>query len=156
MPYALGFHPAFRWPFDAAIRADHVVTFDQPERADVPEVAPGGLLARTTRAIPLDGRTLPLDPALFTEALVFLDATSPGFSFESPTGAAIRMEMDDFPHLAIWTKPTAPFLSLECWTGHADFADADGELADRASMRRLAPGGVAQHRTTLVWTPAAT
>lgn len=155
MPYALGFHPAFPWPFDAADRADHVVTFDQPERPDVPEVAPGGLLARTTRTVPLDGRVLPLDPALFTEALVFLDARSRGFSFVSPTGAAIRMETDHFSHIAVWTKPTAPFLSLECWTGHADFADADGALADRASIRLLSPGGVAQHRTAIVWTPAA-
>ena len=155
MPYALGFHPAFRWPFDAATRHDHLLRFDEPESPDVPEIAPGGLLARTSRAVPLDGADLPLDPAMFTEALVFLDANSTGFTFQAPNGSAIRMSTQDFPHLAVWTKPTAPFLSLECWTGHADYADASGELRERSSMRLLAPGATARHAATLIWKPAA-
>jgi galactose mutarotase-like enzyme len=149
MPYALGFHPAFLWPFDAPDRSGHRVVFDAPESDLVPEVAPGGLLARRTRAIPLAGRELPLDPDLFSEALVFLDARSRGFSLVSPTGGAIRMETDGFPHLAVWTRPTAPFLSLECWTGHADWEDAAGELVERASMRVLAPGESGRHAVTV-------
>lgn len=155
MPYALGFHPAFHWPFDALDRQGHRVLFDAPESPAVPEVAPGGLLARRTRAVPLAGRDLPLDPALFTEALVFLDAKSRAMSFVGPSGSAIRMETEDFPHLAIWTKPTAPFLSLECWTGHADWEDAEGDLADRASMTNLSPGETGRHAVTLRWRPDA-
>lgn len=156
MPYALGFHPAHPWPFDACGREGHRIEFETAERPAVPEVAPGGLLARTHRAVPLDGRTLPLDPELFTEALVFLEAQSRAMSFVSPSGAAIRMDTERFPHLAIWTKPTAPFLSLECWTGHADFADAAGELEERASMIVLPAGETRRHAVTLVWlaTPA--
>ena len=149
LPYALGFHPAFPWPFAGGERGDYAVEFEAPERPFVPEVGAGGLLVRSERALPLDGRRLPLDPALFTEALVFLDARSRGLRFAAPEGRAITMRVEDFPHLAVWTKPTAPFLSLEAWTGHADWAGFAGELAQRDSQRLLAPGARARHGVSL-------
>jgi galactose mutarotase-like enzyme len=127
------------------------VVFEAEENAAVPEVAAGGLLARARRSVPLDGRILPLDPALFSEALVFLDARSRALSFEAADGAAIAMELEHFPHLAVWSRPTAPFLSLEAWTGHADWEDAQGELAERASMIRLGPGETGRHHVRLSW-----
>ena len=69
--------------------------------------------------------------------------------FTGPDGAAIRLAVSDFPHLAVWTKPTAPFLSLECWTGHADWDGFAGDLTGRDSQRLLAPGGRARHGVTL-------
>lgn len=148
LPYALGFHPAFPWPFaDGERRAGggYAVEFEEAERPFVPEVGTGGLLVRSARALPLDGTRLDLDPALFTEALVFLNARSRAMRFVAPDGRAIAMRMVDFPHLAVWTKPTAPFLSLEAWTGHADWAGFEGELSDRDSQRLLAPGASARH-----------
>lgn len=155
LPYALGFHPAFPWPFAGGTRAKesgYAVVFEHAERAMVPEVGEGGLLLRQERPIPLEGTTLPLDPDLFKEALVFRDAASGWMRFTAPDGAAIRMEMSDFPHLAVWTKPDAPFLSLECWTGHADWAGFAGDLTRRDSQRLLAPGGRARHGVTLSFT----
>ncbi len=148
LPYGLGFHPAFPWPFaDGERRAGggyHVV-FDETESPEVPEIAEGGLLAAATRSVPLVDTTLPLDPELFEEALVFLNAKSRSMRFVGPGDKAIALAVEDFPHFAIWTKPTAPFLSLECWTGHADRAGFSGELAERDSQRVLAPGTQALH-----------
>lgn len=150
-PYALGFHPAFLWPFEPGGEADYAVAFEAPERADVPEIAPGGLIAATTRRLPLrdGGRRLPLDRALFPEAIVLLDAASRWMDFAAPNGRAIRMTVEDFPHLAVWTRGSAPFVSLECWTGHADLAGFEGDLTERASIRSLAPGASARHGVTL-------
>ena len=69
--------------------------------------------------------------------------------FTGPEVRAIRMEVEDFPHLAVWTKPTAPFLSLECWTGYADWAGFAGDLTERDSQRLLAPGAHARHAIRL-------
>ncbi|MEA1831323.1 aldose 1-epimerase family protein [Methylobacterium durans] len=152
LPYALGFHPAFPWPFAGGTRAaggGYAVEFEAEETPCVPEVGAGGLLVRDERSVPLDGRRLPLDPAMFSEALVFRNARSRWLRFTGPGGAAIRMSVEDFPHLAVWTKPTAPFLSLECWTGHADWAGFSGEIAARDSQRSLAPGGRARHAVRL-------
>ncbi|MBX9934598.1 MAG: aldose 1-epimerase family protein [Methylobacterium sp.] len=152
LPYALGFHPAFPWPFAGGKRSaggGYHVVFEHPERPAAPQVGEGGLLLRTEQPLPLEGDTLPLDPDIFTEALVFLNAKSRWMRFVGPDGSAIRIEATDFPHLAVWTKPTAPFLSLECWTGHADWAGFDGTLAERDSQRLLAAGDEVRHGVTL-------
>ena len=152
LPYAVGFHPAFLWPFDGDSREDHAVVFAAEEDPVVPEITSAGSLRPKARRLPLEGRRLPLDPALFAQdALVFLDARSPSLRFTAPTGAAIGLEADEFVHLALWTKPTAPFLSMEAWTGHADPEGFSGELADKPSMRLLGPGARAQHAVTLRW-----
>ena len=59
------------------------------------------------------------------------------------------VEVDNFPHVALWTKPGAPYLSIETWTGHADPEGFDGELAEKPSMRFLEAGGTAQHAVRL-------
>jgi galactose mutarotase-like enzyme len=154
MPYAVGFHPAFPWPFDAPDRRGHAVEFEREESPDIPALTPDGLLAQPGRKLPMEGRGLALAPELFTGALVFLDARSHWLRFRSPSGAAIALEAEDCAHLALWTKPAAPFLSMEAWTGHADWQDFSGELSERPSMRRLEPGAEAQHALTLRWLPA--
>lgn len=153
MAYGLGVHPAFPWPLDGESKDGHRVVFDKPEEPSVPEIAEGGLLARRTRPAPLQDNVLPLSPEIFTEALVFLDAQSHGLAFAAPSGASIRLSGDGFPHLAVWSKPDAPFLSLEAWSAHADWEDASGKLADRASMTFLKPGETQAHRTKMTFTP---
>lgn len=157
MAYGLGVHPAFPWPLDGEGKENHRVLFEKPEIPKVPEIAPGGLLSRAARKVPLQDRSLPLSPDLFTEALVFLDAQSHGLSFAAPSGAAIRLQVENFPHLAIWSKPDAPFLSLEAWSAHADWEDASGRLTERASMTFLKPGESAAHRVEMSFSapPAA-
>jgi galactose mutarotase-like enzyme len=154
LPYALGVHPAFPWPFDGTAREGHTVTFEAAEKPDVPLLTGDGLLRRGTRRLDFDGTRLALTPDLFAQgALVFLDAASRAVDFVAPSGARITLAADGFAHLALWTKPTAPFVSMEAWTGHADWEDADGELAERASMRLLAPGALARHVAVTRYTP---
>ncbi len=152
LPYALGFHPAFPWPFAAEGIEGHAVVFEHPEDPMIPAILPAGVLDRKRRPVPMEGDRLPLSPDLFAEgALLFLDARSRAMRFAAPSGAAIGLETEDFPHLAVWTRPAAPFVSLEAWTGHADWSGFSGELAERNTMRVLAPGAGARHRVTLRW-----
>ena len=153
MPYGLGVHPAFPWPLDGETKDGHRVVFDKPEVPKVPEIADGGLLARNSRKVPMQDAVLPLSPDLFTEALVFLDAQSHSLAFTAPSGASIRLSSEEMPHLAVWSKPDAPFLSLEAWSAHADWEDASGRLSDRASMIFLKPGETFGHRADMTFTP---
>lgn len=154
MPYAFGFHPAFQWPFDGGAREDYAIEFDSAERAEVPEITPDGLIGTNRRSVPLVGTRLPLDPRMFTEALCFLNAHSQSLRFVAPSGAAIGMTVENVPHFALWTKPDAPFLSMEAWTGHADPEGFSGDLFERPSMIRLAAGHVRRHLVTLAWQEA--
>ena len=146
MPYAFGLHPGFRWPLAGGDKSVHRLRFDQPERPEVPVIAPGGLFSQQFRPVPLTGSELPLEDALFArEALCFLDVASRGLSFDGP-GGRLRMEWEGFPHLIVWSRPGAPFLCRESWTGHGDPEGGEGDLFDKPSMIVLPPGAQGLHR----------
>ncbi len=147
MPYACGLHPGFRWPFAGGALEDYEIVFDAAEAPSVPVISGEGLLRRQSRSVPLDGRRLPLSAALLAnEALCFLNAKSRALRFSHASGAAIHVALQDFPHVALWSRPGGCFLSIEAWTGHGDFTDADGDLFRKPSMRHLAGGESACHR----------
>ncbi len=147
MPYAFGLHPGFRWPLDGSRREDHSVTFERAEEASVPEIAPSGLFSDRRRAVPLSGRTLALDDELVrAEALCFLDAGSRRVHFHSGAGSRLTVETEGFRHWALWSRPPAPYLCVEAWTGHGDPVGFDGELIEKPSMILLAPGQTRVHR----------
>jgi galactose mutarotase-like enzyme len=148
LPYAAGLHPGFRWPL-ARSSEPHAIRFEAPERAETPVIAPGGLFSSRRRAVPLDGTRLPLSRELMAdEALCFLDAASRRLQYENGAGATLSVELEDFPHIAFWSLPPAPFLCIEAWTGHGDPEDFDGDLYEKPSMRILAPGTAARHGAT--------
>jgi galactose mutarotase-like enzyme len=156
MPYACGLHPGFNWPFAAAATAGARLRFAEAERAEVPVIAPGGLVSQETRPVPLDDKVLPLDDALFArEALCFLHAASRSLRFEQADGSAVEMTLDGFPHIALWSRPGAPFLCLEAWTGYSDPADFTGDLFEKPSMRVLPSGASGRHAARFQYLPAA-
>ena len=145
-PYACGFHPGFRWPLGAAGREGAFVRFEREERPQAPRVGPGGLLSKAIKPVPFKGRDLPLTDALFeNDAVCLLDCASRSLAFQDPSGASITMGFPDFQHVALWTRPGAPFICLECWTGYSDPEGFDGDLFEKPSMRVLEPGGQARH-----------
>jgi galactose mutarotase-like enzyme len=154
-PYACGLHPGFRWPVGQKAREGAFVRFEKPERGEVPAIAPGGLIGKATKPLPLNGRDLPLSDALFAnDALCFLDCASRSLAFHDGSGASITMEFPDYQHAALWTRPGAPFICLEAWTGYSDPDGFLGDLFDKPSMRVLAPGGRARHEARFVYRAA--
>jgi len=151
-PYACGLHPGFRWPLGDKGREGAFIRFAKPERAAVPELAPGGLIRAGVRRIPVEGRDLPLSDALFArDALCFLDCSSRALAFHDASGASIVMEFPGFDHAALWTRPGAPFVCLEAWTGYSDPDGFAGDLFEKPSMRVLAPGASARHEARCVY-----
>lgn len=156
LPYALGWHPGFAWPFSTGRRDQYAIVFARPERPEVPMIASRGLFSERRRPIPLTGQRLPLSDALMAdEALCFLDARSQSLRFAAPDGAAIRLELKDFPHIALWSRPLAPFLCIEAWTGHGDLEGFAGDIRDKPSMRLLPPGAAVEHGVRLVYEDAS-
>jgi galactose mutarotase-like enzyme len=152
MPYACGFHPGFRWPFGSGGPEDYRVVFDEAEVPEVPIIAAGGLFSPHVRQVPLAGRLLNLSTALFAaEALCFLGAASRGLDFAGPDGA-IRVDLKNFPHLALWARPPAEFLCVEAWTGYGDPVGYGGDLFAKPSMRILSPGEEAVHGVRFTFT----
>ena len=146
MPYACGLHSGFAWGKGA-----HRFVFAEPERAEVPVIAPGGLFSDSRRPVPLQGRVLPLEKTLFAaEALCFLDTRSRSFAFEGPDGALL-IDAPDFPHLVLWNTAAAPFLAIESWTGTGDPEGFESDFHERPSMIHLPPGESRAHRVSYRW-----
>jgi galactose mutarotase-like enzyme len=153
-PYACGLHPGFRWPLGGAGRDGALVRFEKAERPEAPRIEPGGLVGETMRPIPLKGRDLPLSDGLFAnDALCFLNSASRSLAFIDASGASITMEFPDFPHAALWTRPGAPFICLEAWTGYSDPDGFTGELSEKPGMRALKPGERVRHEARFVFRP---
>jgi galactose mutarotase-like enzyme len=151
-PYACGLHPGFRWPLGEAGREGALVRFEREERSEVPVMAPGGLVSKTTKPVHFKGRDLPLTDALFAnDAVCFLNCASRSLAYADASGASITMEFPDYQHAALWTRPAAPFICLEAWTGYSDPEGFDGDLFEKPSMRVLESGGRARHEARFVY-----
>ncbi len=154
LPFALGFHPGFRWPFGGGGKEGYQVAFEEAESAAIPIITRDGLFSQHTRQAPLEGAKLPLgDDLLAREALCFLDAKSRWLRFIGPEGSAIRVRAENFAHWALWSRPGAGFLCIEAWTGYGDPEGFSGDITDKPSMRFLAPGAESRHRVELGWEP---
>jgi galactose mutarotase-like enzyme len=147
MPYACGLHPGFAWPFAGGEKPDYSILFENCEDKNLPKISKTGLFLPETREIPLERHKLALNEALLAdEALCFLNAKSHRLCFQHVSGPKIWIEVENFPHFALWSKSGAPYLCIEVWTGHGDPEGFTGELKIKPSMRLLQPGEQAQHR----------
>ena len=154
-PYACGLHPGFRWPLGDRGREGALIRFEREERPEAPAIAPGGLIGKGTKPVPIRGRDLPLTDALFAnDAVCLLDCASRELAFIDASGASISMTFPGYRHAAIWTRPGAPFICLECWTGYSDPEGFDGDLFEKPSMRVLEPGASARHEARFAYKAA--
>jgi galactose mutarotase-like enzyme len=149
LPYQIGYHPAFPWPF-AARRAGHdVLTFASDVKRPLLRPDANGLLKRKADAA-LSGARMELSAAMFAQgAFVFADAHSDKVVFTPASGGELTIATDGFPHVAVWSKPEAPFISIEQWTGLPDWDDFSGELSGRASVSLLQAGASGRHAIAL-------
>lgn len=146
LPYALGFHPGFRWPFDGGDKQDYRIVFAQPERPFAERIAPGGLFTGEKRPVAMDGAALDIAAALRTQdSLVLLDARSQKLGFVAPSGARLDIVTENFPHWVFWSLPGAEYLCIEGWTGQGDPVGFTGDLAAKPGMTWLAPGESLRH-----------
>ena len=143
LSYAVGAHPAFRWPLvpDVA-KADHGLRFEKGAPREASRIE-GGFLSGM-RPVPVEGDRLLLSEALFAgDALVFGGIGEGAVRFEAADGSApaLRVAWEGYRDLGVWSKPQgAPFLCIEPWAGTAPPLGWNGEFADKPGNTRLQPG----------------
>lgn len=139
LPASFGFHPAFRWPLDAAHpKLAHRLRFEREETAPLRRLE-GDLMGQPIWPNPIVGQELALHDDLFEhDALIFTEPLSRGLRYGVPGGLELLLTWN-LPHLGVWTKPGAPFLCLEPWQGFADPVGFSGDLADKPGQAILPP-----------------
>lgn len=142
MPFCVGGHTAVRIP-DGDRFEDYELVFDVPERADSHLLTPEGLIRHDGRKPMLDGGRIALDYALFAEldTIIFSMLRSGNVSLvHRETGREVRLDFHEFPMVAFWTRPGAPFLCLEPWQGCAAWDNESGRFEDKPFCAVLQPG----------------
>lgn len=143
LPFSLGFHPGFAWPLPGgAAKADHVVSFEQPEPQPIRRLdGPTGLLLPEPVATSVEGHILPLSSALFEDDAVIWDRlSSRALTYGAPGGTQLAIAFPDTPMLGIWQKPGAAYLCIEPWQGHADPLGFTGDFREKPGVITLPPG----------------
>lgn len=141
IPVAFGTHPAFLWPLPGGEGQPHFVRFDRDVSNQVPRITPDAHFMPETQPVEMSARDLPLGQGqCFTgRALCFLGQGQAVVRFGPKDGPYLQASGRGFRHLALWSKPRAPFLSIEHWTAHGEPVGADSDLSQRADMTILAP-----------------
>jgi galactose mutarotase-like enzyme len=141
MPASFGFHPAFPWPLPGGgERLGHTIVFAEDEPAPIRQVGPDGLVRSEALASPVEGRTLRLRDGLFAnDALIFDALRSTSLVYAGPEGRGLRISFQGTPLLGLWTKPGAPFLCVEPWSGLADPEGFDGDIFEKPWILALEP-----------------
>lgn len=140
LPFSIGAHPAFRWPLPgAAAKESHRLIFAAEETGAARRLQ-GGLLG-PAEASPIQGRELPLDPALFaTDALILPEVASRSVRLAAP-GAGLTVAWEGYRDLGIWSLPDgADFLCIEPWYGTSSPVDWDGAFTEKPGILHLPPG----------------
>ncbi len=144
MYYQIGAHPALRtFRNDSEKFEDYYLDFGEDVHSDTIVVDPKVLLTHEKRP-DIQGRTLKLDYDNFKGGVhIYNDLKSSAVTLRNTKNSkAITMKFEGFPFLGIWTpeKGGAPFICVEPWFGHADYADYEGEFKDREGTLKLAAG----------------
>lgn len=144
MPFCIGAHTAFRCPLAEGERfEDYRLVFQRREDATTLLLTPEGLIRDGAEEPMLSGGVLPLDYGTFRrlDTVIFQNLQSRSVSLvHRDTGRGVRMDFSQFPLVAFWTKPGAPFLCLEPWQGCAAFEGETGRFQDKPFAVTLAPG----------------
>ena len=141
--FSLGTHPAFALELDDTIGMhDYSLVFSRAESAD--RLLLDGALIGLERSPCLKSRELQLYEGIFDKnALVFDTIASDEVTLKcSKSSRSVTVTYPNFPFIAFWSLPKAPYICIEPWHGIADSINASGRLEDKRGIRSLEVGKV--------------
>lgn len=145
MPFGIGYHPAFRLPFDDRhTMDDYELRFDQVQSPMCLGTYPAGLLNGSWYSLGKNTTTIPLTPETFasdSHCMVNLTANTLGV-YEKDTGRGVVCDIAAFPYTLIWSKPVwpLPFVCIEPWMSLPGAETDSISWKDRAAAAVLEPG----------------
>jgi galactose mutarotase-like enzyme len=105
----------------------------------------GGLRLPQKFPSPFKQGDLVLDHAFFEQdAMIFPEGAGDGLVYAAKGGPSLRFGFENLPNLALWTKPSAPFLCVEPWHGTAPEIGTGDDIATRPYSLSLAAGGTSR------------
>lgn len=136
MPFSIGAHPAF------AIEdsfSDYSLQFNEAEEFVSYELE-NEQFSNSFKKLNSENGQINLYYSLFEkDALVFKKLKSNEITLQHNNEFVLKMSFEGFPYLGIWTKPNAPFLCIEPWSGLADNVNHNGDIFEKEGINLLQP-----------------
>lgn len=144
LPFGIGYHPAFRVPFDEAhTAADYELRFSDMESPLCINNQPKGLMHGNFYYLGTNIDSLPVCPELFandSHCMTNLVSKTLGI-YEKDTGRAVVCHIRDFPYTLIWSKPgDVKFVCIEPWHSLPSQEDGSINWEEKPAAAILAPG----------------
>jgi galactose mutarotase-like enzyme len=117
MPFQFGFHPAFVYPLPGVEGMIHRVLPGREEATAFHRINSDGLVETAPVYRSAAKGEVEITPGMF-DAGALVAPTGVGDAMRyAAGGAAVDLELSGLPVFALWSKPSAPFLCLEPWSG---------------------------------------
>ena len=142
--FSIGAHPALRCPIvEGESFSDCYLDFHGEEHCENMKTD-ADVLFLYEREKDLDSDKMNLSYDIFKEGVHVFDNLKTGSITLRSTKSkkAITLSAPSYPYMGIWSpeKGGAPFVCVEPWYGHADYADFDGDFKDKEGVIALEKG----------------
>lgn len=139
--FSVGAHPAFACPFDENHKLDdYYIEFSHSEpnlkqHKITPEAFFTGIVSDyKSNIIDLNEETFVKD------AIIFDNYKSRYVSLkEHNSDRHIKVSLDGFKWLGIWSKVNARYVCIEPWCGHSDYVGFNGDINEKAAIETVSP-----------------
>lgn len=139
MYFSIGAHPAFATPISNDIKLeDYYLELNEKETAKIFQNE-GPLLKREQVEYLNNEAVINLGNDVFKDdAVIFKGLKSNEVSLKcKKSSRVLTMEYNNFPYMAFWSVPNAPFVCLEPWYGLSDYNDTNGELSEKEGIEKI-------------------
>ena len=131
MYFSIGGHPAFALQNSFE---DYSLKFEGKTDLDF-SLLENNLLLAQTQKLKTNNNELQLNYKQFEkDALVFKNQNIKAITIKEKDTDIVRINVENFPDLGIWTKNNAPFICIEPWFGHADRLETNQQLVEKEGI----------------------
>ena len=149
MPFCIGGHPAFKCDYSTG---DYEIVFEQNEENIEFLKLRNGLIDMENATNILEENKIHLTENIFdNDAIIMKGITSSKVSLKNKyrEKPILTMDFSEFPYLAVWSKPNAPFICIEPWHGVSDTIKSTGIFAEKTNIITLKPNESYECRYTV-------
>ena len=143
LPFGIGGHPAFKIDQEELKKGHYYLEFEQEEEKIHFLYLIDGLIGTEYAKNPMENKKIiPIGTHTFdNDALIMKGITSNRISLKKriTEDTILTMDFTDFPYLAIWSKPNAPFICIEPWFSTADTVKGSGVFTQKRDLISLKP-----------------
>lgn len=141
MPFGIGGHPAFKINLQDLKNKNYYLEFEEEEeKIHFLYLVDGLIGTEYAKNRIIDKKKVLIDSHTFdNDALIMKGIKSHKVSLKNKEKTVLTMDFTGFPYLAVWSKPKAPFISIEPWMTTADNVNGSGVFRQKTDILLLPP-----------------